>query len=179
MKNIYFIGFMGTGKTTVSKMIAERLNKKWVDLDEIIQEKEGRNIVDIFRDSGEEYFRSIEKEVLKEIADSGNFIVSTGGGIVIVDENVDIMKKSGILVTLVASPEVIYERLKDDHDRPLLQVPNPMDEIKRLMFERAPFYIKGDIIIDTSFDKPEKIVEDILLELEKLEKVNGNGKGQG
>ncbi len=175
MNNIYFIGFMGTGKTTISKIISQKLNMNWVDLDEMIEERENRTIVDIFRDSGEGYFREVEKGVLKEIAENGNYVVSTGGGIVIFDENVDIMKRSGVMITLVASPEVIYERLKDDQSRPLLQVPDPLSEIKRLMFERAPFYIKGDIIIDTSFDEPEVIVEQILEELNK----RSYGKSKG
>lgn len=175
MNNIYFIGFMGTGKTTISKLISQRLNMNWVDLDEMIEEREKRTIVDIFRDSGEGYFREVEKGVLKEIAENGNYVVSTGGGIVIFDENVEIMKRSGVMVTLVASPEVIYERLKDDQSRPLLQVPEPLVEIKRLMFERAPFYIKGDIIIDTSFDEPDVIVEQILEELNK----RSYGKSKG
>jgi len=173
MDNIYFIGFMGTGKTTISKLIADHLNMKWTDLDDMIQQKEKKTIVEIFRENGEEYFRNLEKEVLKDVAGKGGYVVSTGGGIVIVDENVKIMKESGLIITLVASPDVIYERLKDDQSRPLLQVPNPLDEIKRLMYERAPFYIKGDIIIDTSFDEPEMIVGEILKEIEKRK----NGKG--
>lgn len=175
MNNIYFVGFMGTGKTTISKLVSQRLNMNWADLDEMIEEREKRTIVDIFRDSGEGYFREVEKDLLKEIAQNGNYVVSTGGGIVIIDENIEIMKRSGFIVTLVASPEVIYERLKDDQSRPLLQVPDPLTEIKRLIFERAPFYIKGDIIIDTSFDEPQVIVEQILDELEK--RLHGKSKG--
>lgn len=175
MNNIYFVGFMGTGKTTISKLVSQRLNMNWVDLDEMIEEREKRTIVDIFRDSGEGYFREVEKDLLKEIAQNGNYVVSTGGGIVIIDENIEIMKRSGFIVTLVASPEVIYERLKDDQSRPLLQVPDPLTEIKRLIFERAPFYIKGDIIVDTSFDEPQVIVEQILDELEK--RLHGKSKG--
>ncbi|MCA1927802.1 MAG: shikimate kinase [Calditerrivibrio sp.] len=162
MKNIFFIGFMGTGKTTISKLVSEKLGMKWVDLDEIITKRENKNIVNIFKENGEQYFRELEREVLREIADEGGYVVSTGGGIVIVNENMEIMKKNGIVVTLAASPEVIFERVKDDQDRPLLQVSNPMEEIKRLMFERAHFYIKGDIIIDTSYGSPEELAEEII-----------------
>ncbi|MCX8083895.1 MAG: shikimate kinase [Calditerrivibrio sp.] len=168
MGNVYFIGFMGTGKTTISKLLAEMLNRKWVDLDEEIVKREKRTISEIFQADGEGYFRAVEGEVLRDIAEKDNYVVSTGGGIVIFDENIALMKKSGVMVTLVASPEVIYERLKDDQCRPLLQVPDPMSEIKRLMYERAPYYIKGDLIVDTSYGSPETIVKQIIMDLEKL-----------
>lgn len=173
MKSIFFIGFMGTGKTTISQIVSKKLGMKWVDLDEMIIRKENRSITNIFKENGEQYFREIEKEVLRNIADEGGYVVSTGGGVVIANENMEIMKKNGIVITLAASPEVIFERIKDDQDRPLLQVNNPMDEIKRLMFERAHFYIKGDIIIDTSCSSPEELADEIIVEIGRL-----NGKGQ-
>lgn len=165
MKSIFFIGFMGTGKTTISQIVSKKLGMKWVDLDEMIIKKENRSISNIFKENGEQYFREIEKEVLKEIADEGGYVVSTGGGVVIANENIEIMKKSGIVITLAASPEVIFERIKDDQNRPLLQVNSPMDEIKRLMFERAHFYIKGDIIIDTSYGSIEELADEIIAEI--------------
>lgn len=172
MKNIFFTGFMGTGKTTISKLVAEKLGMQWVDLDDMIMKKENRSIVDIFNEEGEGYFRELEKKVLLEIAETGGYVVSTGGGIVIVDENIEVMRKNGVIVTLIASPEVIYERVKDDQERPLLQVLDPLDQIKRLLFERAHFYIKGDIIIDTSYDTPECLADEIIKELSIL-----HGKG--
>lgn len=168
MKNIFFVGFMGTGKTTISKIVAEQLNMKWADLDNLIVQREGRSIVEIFNTDGENYFRELEKKVLNEIADIGGYVVSTGGGIVILDENVEIMKKNGVMVTLVATPEIIYERLKNDDTRPLLQVEDPLDEIKRLMFERAKFYIKGNIIVDTSEDEPENLANQIIEEIKNF-----------
>lgn len=168
MGNIYILGFMGSGKTSVGQKLAEKLNKRFIDLDEAIEEKEGVSISDIFLNKGEDYFREIEREVLVEVAEEHDFVVSTGGGIVLNSDNLKIMKKTGITVSLLASPEVVYERVKDSNLRPLLEVEDPMAEIKRLLFERAHFYIKSDIIVDTSDLSIDEAANQI------LEEINGN-----
>jgi shikimate kinase len=165
MGNIYILGFMGSGKTSVGKRLAEKLDKRFVDLDEAIEQKEGMSISDIFIKKGEDYFRKIEKEVIGEIAKEKDIVVSTGGGVVLDSNNFEVMKKSGITVSLLASPEVVYERVKDSNLRPLLEVEDPMGEIKKLLFERAHFYIKSDIIVDTSDLSIEEAADDILEEM--------------
>lgn len=164
MKNIYLVGFMGTGKSTVGKALAKVLNKEFKDLDELIEERENRKIVEIFEQFGEQYFREVETAVVREISEKENLVIATGGGVVVNEENFSLLKKSGTLITLVASPEAIYERIKDSIERPLLNVENPLDTIKRMLFERAYYYIKSDFIVDTT----EREIDDIISEICEL-----------
>jgi len=161
-RNIYLVGFMGTGKTTVGKILAKKLKKEFVEMDEEIEKKEGRKIVDIFRLFGESYFRKVEKKVLKEIASCSNLVVSCGGGVVVDEENLKILKKTGIIICLKAIPSVIYERTKKTKERPLLNVPDPLKKIKELLARRAPFYAKADYFVDTSTLTPEEVSEEII-----------------
>ncbi|MDP8261304.1 MAG: shikimate kinase, partial [Candidatus Kappaea frigidicola] len=105
--NLYLVGFMGSGKTAVAKEIAESTDLKYIEMDELIEKKEARSINDIFKDSGEDYFRKVEKEALKEISLADKQVVSCGGGVVIDEANVNLMKDSGVLICLQASPDVI------------------------------------------------------------------------
>lgn len=164
MKNIYLVGFMGTGKSTVGKALAKVLNKEFKDLDELIEEREKIKIVEIFEQFGEQYFREVETAVVREISEKENLVIATGGGVVVNEENFSLLKKSGTLITLVASPEAIYERIKDSTERPLLNVENPLDTIKRMLFERAYYYIKSDFIVDTT----EREIDDIISEICEL-----------
>jgi shikimate kinase len=162
MKNIYLVGFMGTGKSTVGRALAKRLDRVFKDLDDLIEEKENKKIAEIFEEKGEEYFRKIESEVINEISRKENFVIATGGGAVVNKENYKRLKESGVLISLAASPEEIYERTKNSKNRPLLNVQNPIEEIKRLMFERAYYYIKSDHIIDTTGLSVEDVVDEIM-----------------
>ncbi len=150
MKNIYLLGFMGTGKTAVGKLLAEKLGKQFVDLDDIIEGKEGIKITEIFAQKGELYFRGIEAESLKEIAGKEDLIVACGGGIVLKDENISIIEDTGFAVCLQASPEIICERTKQFTHRPLLNVENPKEKIGELLAKRAEYYAKIKCHIDTS-----------------------------
>ena len=147
--NIYLVGFMGTGKTSVAKEIAFLLHRDFVEIDDLIEEAERKKIVDIFREKGEAYFRRREKEILEDIAKKDNLIVSCGGGIVINQENIELMKKTGKVVCLKASADVIYERTKKYSHRPLLNVENPVLKIKELLKERDKFYRQADFFVDT------------------------------
>jgi shikimate kinase len=161
-KNIYLIGFMGTGKSTVGKLIAERLGMEFIDTDAMVEAKAGMTISQIFEEFEEEAFRKLETEVLQVVTERQNLVVSTGGGIVVTKGNMELMKKEGKLITLMASPEQIFERIKDDKGRPLLDVESPLDEIKKLIYERAPFYINVDHIIETSELTPEEAADEII-----------------
>lgn len=163
--NIYLIGFMGTGKTSIGKKLAEILNWTFVDTDKEIEKMLQISISEIFDKYGEEEFRKTESTVLANIANRRNLVVSTGGGIVLSYKNVEKMKESGFIVTLIARPEVICERLKSDKTRPLLAYlsdSEKLEEIKRLIFMRAGLYIKGDYIIDTSDIDPLSAAENII-----------------
>ena len=147
--NLYLVGFMGSGKTAVANEVTETTNLKYIEMDEFIEKKENRSINNIFEDSGEDYFRKVEKEVLKEISLNDNQIVSCGGGVVIDEDNINLMKNTGILICLQAKPEVIYQRVKNQKHRPLLNVNDPQVKIMELLKARTPYYEKANYIIET------------------------------
>ncbi len=111
MKNIVLVGFMGTGKTSVGLSLAERLDLTFLDMDDIIVEREGRSIPEIFDKDGEEYFRALERAIVRELAGKDGLVVATGGGVVLNRDNVDDFERTGLLVCLSASPEVILARV--------------------------------------------------------------------
>lgn len=150
MNNIYLVGFMGTGKTSVGKALAKKKERCFVDLDELIELKERRLISEIFTKEGEPYFRKVEKRVLKEVAKEKNFIVACGGGIVLDNDNIKIMEKTGKIICLAATPAVILKRTSSYRHRPLLNVASPKKQIELLLKLRAPYYALADKTIDTS-----------------------------
>lgn len=156
------IGFMGSGKTEVGRHLAERLSYTFVDTDEVIEKKVGKSIADIFDEYGEDYFRNLETEVVKELSGIRRYVISTGGGIVINRENILILKQMGLVVWLKASPETIYERVRYGSHRPLLNVDKPLEEIKRLLELREPLYAEADISIEVDVLQIEKIVNIIV-----------------
>jgi len=161
MKNIVLVGFMGTGKTAVAKLLARRLKMHYVCVDDLIEKHEGHPITDIFSASGEEYFRKIESEIIRDISDKSGQVIDAGGGAVLKEENVKNLKKNGILVCLTATPDVIYDRIKSQGTRPLLNVLEPKKKIQELLLKRAQYYAKADFTIDTSDLTVEQAVEKI------------------
>ena len=169
--NITLVGFMGTGKSIVGKHLAKRLKMRYIDLDEIIEKKENRPISQIFTQEGEEYFRRIENQVTEELSKLEGYVISTGGGVVLEEENVKFLRKKGVIVCLKAAPEIIWERTKNNQERPLLEgFSDKKKRIKELLKERIPFYDQADIIIDTSSCLVSQTVENIvkILTPEKL-----------
>ena len=162
-KNIVLIGFMGAGKTGVSLYLAEVLKRRRVSTDELIETKEKRSIVQIFQDSGEEYFRRMEKEIVEELALAENLIIDCGGGIILQQENLDRLKKNGMLVYLSASPQMVYERVKNNSQRPLLNVADPQAKIRELLQARKFYYEQADHTIDTNHKTVEQTAKEVLL----------------
>ena len=160
--NIYVIGFMGVGKSTVAKELSKKLDYKLIDTDIEIETREGRSISDMFESEGEEYFRGLERELIRELSSEDNLIVSCGGGIIKSDENIKLMKKSGNVILLEASPEIIYSRVKDDESRPLLADNPGIDGIKKLMKEREEAYNKAYTHKVDASKPPVQIVNDII-----------------
>ena len=138
--DIAIIGFMGTGKTTISNTLSMITGLKEVDVDRYIVEKEGMEISEIFEKYGEEYFRKSETKALREIACKEGQIISCGGGAVLRDENVKILKENGTVILLTASPETIFDRVKDHTHRPILNNDMSLEHVKSLMAEREPRY---------------------------------------
>jgi len=152
---------MGTGKTSVGRLLAKKKKFNFLDLDELIEFRERRRIVDIFAKEGEPYFRKVEKKALKEVAGQKKFVVACGGGVVLDKENIQAMKKSGILVCLTAAPKEILKRVSENTQRPLLNVKDPARRIEVLLKMRAPYYMQADKTIDTTGLSIKEVVEKI------------------
>lgn len=162
-KNILLIGFMGAGKTTVSKGLSKMTDMKEIDMDAYIVKKEGMDITEIFDKFGEEYFRKKETECLIEIMRENNCIVSCGGGVVVKDENVEHMKNGGKIVLLTATPETTLERVKNSTDRPILNGNMNVEFIAKLMEKRKERYLAvADIIVETDNKDVKEICKEIL-----------------
>jgi len=163
--NIILIGFMGCGKTSVGIKLSYRLKHTFLDTDKQIERKHGKSISEIFAVDGENAFRQMETDFLKELlrkTGSSIQIFSTGGGTPIKEENRELLKQLGTVIYLKVSPDVVYERLKEDTTRPLLQTQNPKARIEELLFAREDAYeAAADIIIEVDSKSLEDIVEEI------------------
>ncbi len=163
MNNIYLIGFMGAGKTAVARTLSEMTKKEKVDTDDIITERVGKSISDIFSEDGEEYFRKVEREVVSSLTAENDLIVACGGGVIKSEENLAQLKRGGTVVFLYASPETVLERVSRNNRRPLLEGKKNLSDIKAMMDERMPFYEKAyDIRIDVDGKSLEEIAEEII-----------------
>jgi len=156
---------MGAGKTTVGKLLSKKINYSFVDLDSEIESNQNCKITEIFEKHGEHRFRKIETEVLKKYSKYINQVFSTGGGIVIKDENWEIMKSTGVTVYLKASIEMLFDRVKHKTTRPLLKVENPFEKAKELFLSRESLYEKSEIILNREGFEPEDVAEAIIKEL--------------
>jgi shikimate kinase len=162
MRNIVLVGFMGTGKTAVGKLLAARLKKSRLCLDDMIEWKVGKPIVEIFNQDGESFFRKVEKDIVKAASRDNDVIIDAGGGVVIDEDNIKNLKNKGIIICLKARPEVTYQRTKGQIHRPLLNTPNPIDSIKALLDEREKYYNRADYTIETSGLTPDEVAEKII-----------------
>lgn len=163
MGNVILIGFMGSGKTTVGLRLSYRLRRTVVDTDKEIEREEKRAVSDIFAADGEAYFRDRETACLKKLLDStGNQIISVGGGLPLREENRKLLHKLGQVFYLRAQADTIYERVKDDTARPLLQVDDPKAKIRTMLKERDPYYREAaDVVIDVDGKEFEEILNEI------------------
>ncbi len=153
---------MGAGKTAVGRLLADELKLDYLDTDQLIEQTAGRTISQLFKSDGEAAFRQLETEVLKTLQDYDNFVLSTGGGMVVRDENVALLKALGPVVLLRASAEVIYQRIKDEKHRPLLDVADPLAEIRQLLSKREPFYDRAaDHVVETAGLTPAGVAKEI------------------
>ncbi|MCJ7769120.1 MAG: shikimate kinase [Dehalococcoidales bacterium] len=172
--NIALIGFMGAGKTAVAKILAEKLGKELIELDSLIEFKAGKSIPDIFRQHGEIAFRELEIEITREVAAGRNQVIACGGGIVLNKINIDRLKEGAVVVYLIASPEVIQQRVDaDDTTRPLLANGDNALTIREMLDFRQPFYERAaDIKIDTSALDIATAAKTIIARLKEYEGFN-------
>jgi 3-dehydroquinate synthase len=154
---------MGTGKTSVGRELSRMLAYRFIDTDNLIEEREGMPISLIFRKKGEDYFRRVERTVMQEISQKDDVVIATGGGVIKNRENVHDLRQRGIVFWLQADSEIILKRvLLEGGKRPLLDVEEPLHEIKKLLSERAQLYEQADIPLDTSFITPGETAEEII-----------------
>lgn len=164
MKHVILIGFMGSGKSTVGFRLSYKLKKCLIDTDKLIEEREKMSISEMFATKGESYFRQKETECLNSLFhELGSRVISLGGGTPIREENREIIKKLGKVIYLQASPDTIYQRVKHDTSRPLLQCENPKGRIEALLAERNPIYEGvADIIIHVDGKEMKDVVQEIV-----------------
>lgn len=161
-KHIILIGFMGVGKSTISRELKVQTNREEIDTDVWIEEEEGKKIADIFSEKGETYFRQLETDMIDELGNRKPAIISCGGGMAMRDINVRKLQAIGNIVLLTAQPETIYERVKDSTERPLLNGNMNVDYIRALMEKRRPFYEKAATV---TVSTDNKMISDIAKEI--------------
>ena len=172
-KNIYFIGFMASGKSRIGKSFARMLGWPFYDTDELIEEKAGKSISQIFADEGEDYFRQLETLVIKELSDLKNNVVALGGGAVIRDENWQYLKNSGVTIRLSAPVDILAERIGRNEERPLManmSHEERMKKIEEMLVARQPHYEQADFHFESSDERPVPDFVNYIFEtlLEKL-----------
>jgi shikimate kinase len=161
VKNIILTGFMGTGKTAVGRELSRMLDLKIVDIDTEIERSQKMTINDIFKNHEEKHFRDIETKMIQKISGQKNIIISTGGGAVLREENMELLRENGSVFCLSASAETIYERTSRSDERPLLKVEDPMAKIRELLEYRMPFYEQAGTVVETDGKTPLQIAEEI------------------
>ena len=161
-KKIALIGMMGSGKSTISKLLSKKIKYSLAELDEIFEQEQHMSIKEYFEKFGENNFRTLETKILKTSLQKDNIILSTGGGIILKKENRDLLNQENILtIYLETSAETIYNRIQNDTTRPLLQVENPEKKIENILNKRKKYYSQARITINTDNKTIEKIVEEI------------------
>jgi shikimate kinase len=162
--NLALIGFMGTGKTSVGKLVAELLHFDFLDTDEMIHHRTGRTIADIFAKDGEPAFREMEHQVVTEISNRKKTVISTGGGLPTNPRNLELLKTRALVVCLWSSPEKIWERVGHQSHRPLLHDPDPQKKIRDLLTARGPAYKQADVLLDTDHRSLREVAGQVALQ---------------
>ena len=161
-RNIVLTGFMGTGKSEVGKRLAARLERTFIDTDMVIERELGTSIAQLFTEKGEAYFRAYERRIIAQTCQQQDCVIATGGGAMVDSVNAELLKKSGLVVCLSASPEVIYGRVKGNVNRPLLQGDDPLTKIRTLISDRAQAYARADIMVETSQRSLDDVIQVVL-----------------
>lgn len=162
MRNIALTGFMAVGKSAVGRTLARKLGRRFVDLDRMIEKSEGMRVQDIFSRKGESYFRQAERQALAEVLGQEEQVIATGGGVVIDEENLRLLRKRSFVVCLTAAPEVLLRRAGKSKQRPLLKGADRAQRIGELLAQRGKNYAQAHVAVDTSHLTVEQVVEKIL-----------------
>jgi shikimate kinase len=173
--NLYLIGMMGCGKTTIGKLLAKKLGYYFFDTDDLIVKASSRSISDIFEKEGEDAFRELETQVLSEISAYKNLVIATGGGIVIRRKNWSYLHH-GVILWLDVPVAELYYRLKEDNTRPLLQDPDPLEKLKTIWQSRESLYKQADVRLNINQgETPEMSAQSAIVEIEKILKPKEKG----
>ena len=167
-RNIFLCGFMATGKSSVGKRLAEKMNFEFIDMDSVIEAESGKTIPQIFASEGESAFRALEARMVERLAERTECVVATGGGVMVNPRNLEILKRCGVVVTLTADSETILQRVGSGDDRPMLHEGDRLERIRTLLEKRAPAYAQGDMIVDTSSRSIDEVAQAITDRLQEF-----------
>ncbi|MFM7428065.1 MAG: shikimate kinase [Elainella sp.] len=177
--NLYFVGMMGTGKSTVGQLVARSLGYQFLDTDTVIEQVSGQSVSQIFASQGEPEFRQLETQVLAELSAYTRLVIATGGGIVSLTQNWSYLRH-GLIIWLNVPVELIYSRLKKDTTRPLLQTADPLAKLQLLMQERRSLYAQADLEIGVSQgETADRVAQRVLAAIPTVLKGRGDGEVGG
>lgn len=161
--HLILVGISGAGKSTVGQAVAERLGRVFMDLDREIERREAATVSELFAEKGEPYFRQKERELTEELSRMGNMVLAPGGGWITNADVVALLRPPGRIIYLKVKPETAIARLGDERTtRPLLMRPDPLGELKRMLLQREPMFLKADHVIDTERLKPQQVIDEVL-----------------
>jgi shikimate kinase len=160
--NLALIGFMGTGKSSVGRLVADQLHFEFLDTDELIEMRAGQSITEIFARNGEPAFRELEQQLVAELATRSRTVIATGGGLPVNPANLESLKQHALLICLWASPEKIFERVHNQTHRPLLHEADPRAKIRTLLAARKPFYRQADVLLNSEFRSIREVAQQVV-----------------
>jgi len=164
--NVYLVGMMGAGKTTVGRLLARRLKLRFIDADHELERRCGVKVPLIFDIEGEAGFRAREAQLLAELTALDGVVLATGGGAVLLDENRRLLGQRGVVIYLRARPEDLYERVRQDRNRPLLATPDPLGRLRELFAQRDPLYCEvADVTVETGAQGVQSLARQLLRKL--------------
>ena len=175
LRNLTLIGFMGTGKSSVGRLVADQLHFTFLDTDAVIEARAGASIEDIFKQHGEPVFRDWEGRIVTELGRRSRTVISTGGGLPANDTNLSSLKTHSLVVCLWASPEKIFQRVRHQSHRPLLNETDPLAKIRQLLAVREPYYRQADILVNTEFRSLREVAQQVLHQFHMAQRANPDG----
>ena len=164
IRNLALIGFMGTGKSTIGRIVADELQFKFLDTDHLIELRTGKTVSQNFADKGEQAFRDLERDVVSELVDMEKIVIACGGGLAANQDNLDSLKTHALVICLWLSPEKIWERVRHQSHRPLLQDKDPLEKIRALLAAREAFYKQADALVNTEMRSVKEVAQHVLHE---------------
>ncbi len=162
IRNVALVGFMGVGKSSVGRLVAEQIHFDFVDTDELIQERAGHSVAEIFAREGEAAFRVYERAAVEDLATRSRLVIATGGGLICQPENLASLRAHALIVCLWASAHTIWERVRNQTHRPLLQTPDPQARIAELLAARGPAYRQAGVLVGSDLRTPREVAQQVI-----------------